>query len=110
MIFSDVFQSQPFFFYDGPMETRIEFGTNIKIDKEMSIFMLMNTQEGRDALAKLYRTDIQTALSFRQPIILNAPVFRASKEHCKRSNIPLSTTTIFDINREGSVAKTNSSL
>ena len=47
--------------YDGPMETRIEYGTDLKLDKEMSIFALCDTEPGRQALTALYRRDIEAA-------------------------------------------------
>ncbi len=36
--------------YDGPMETRIEYRTDLKLDKEMSIFALCDSEPGRAAL------------------------------------------------------------
>lgn len=87
MSFQHLFHKHQYFLYDGPMETRIEYGTSIKLDKEMSIFRLTENDTGREALAKLYRTDIETVMPFNLPIILNAPTFRASKEHCQRLGI-----------------------
>ncbi|OGT30386.1 MAG: hypothetical protein A3E87_01495 [Gammaproteobacteria bacterium RIFCSPHIGHO2_12_FULL_35_23] len=100
MQFSQVLQSQPVLFYDGPMETRIEYGTSLKLDKEMSIFRLLEFKEGRDALANLYRKDIETIIPYQVPIILNAPTFRASKEHCKRLGIDADLENIYKINKE----------
>jgi homocysteine S-methyltransferase len=70
--------------YDGPMETRIEYGTDLKLDKEMSIFALCDSPEGREVLIGLYRMDVKAALPHRVPIILNAPTYRASSAHTQR--------------------------
>ncbi|MBT9586342.1 hypothetical protein IV102_23570 [bacterium] len=43
------------------METRIEYGTDLKLDKEMSIFALCDADPGRQALTALYRRDIEAA-------------------------------------------------
>ena len=70
--------------YDGPMETRIEYGTDLKLDKEMSIFALCDSEAGRAALSDLYRRDIQAAQNHGVTIVLNAPTYRASREHAHR--------------------------
>lgn len=88
MDFKKAFQQKRFFFYDGPMETRIEYGTGIELDPEMSIFQMMNSKEDRFVLAKFYRADIEAVKPFNVPIILNAPTFRASAEHFKRLEMP----------------------
>ncbi|TNF69059.1 MAG: hypothetical protein EP298_04880 [Gammaproteobacteria bacterium] len=84
MKLSNLLKIYDYIFYDGPMETRVEYGWNLPLDKEMSIFRLLETQKGKDALRELYRRDIEVAISANVPIILNAPTFRASKEHCQR--------------------------
>ena len=99
MLFKTLLAKNECVFFDGPMETRIEYGTDLKLDKEMSIFLLVETHKGQDALKALYRTDIDMAMSFKVPIILNAPTFRASKEHCKRLHLPSDKKAIFDINK-----------
>ena len=86
---------------DGPMETRIEYGTNIELDKEISIFLLAETTEGRTALNKLYTEDINSVKPYKIPIILNAPLFRASAEHCRRLHLPTTDTNILQINKAG---------
>lgn len=70
--------------YDGPMETRIEYGTDLKLDKEMSIFALCDSAEGRAALTDLYRRDIEAAQTHGVTIVVNAPTYRASREHARR--------------------------
>lgn len=70
--------------YDGPMETRIEYGSDLKLDKEMSIFALVDDTQGREALAALYRADVQAAQTYGVPIILNAPTYRCSPAHAER--------------------------
>lgn len=70
--------------YDGPMETRIEYGTDLKLDKEMSIFALCDSEPGRAALTELYQRDIQAAQRHGVSIVLNAPTYRASREHARR--------------------------
>jgi hypothetical protein len=72
------------FVYDGPMETRIEYQTNLKLDKEMSIFALCDSPEGRQALGDFYRRDIEAARRWSVPIVLNAPSYRASSAHAER--------------------------
>jgi len=99
MKFKNVLQENALLFFNPPMETRIKYGTNLKLDKEMSIFLLADTQEGRDALAKLYRMDIDVAIGLKVPIILSAPTFHGSKEHCKRLGIPEDSKAVFDINK-----------
>lgn len=84
---------------DAPMETRIEYGTDIKLDPEMSIFTLADKADGRAALAALYREDIDTLKPYNLPIILNAPAFRASKEHCQRLGLPATDEYIEQINQ-----------
>lgn len=70
--------------YDGPMETRIEYGTDLKLDKEMSIFALVDRPEGKEALAALYRADVKAAERHGACIILNAPTYRCSPAHAQR--------------------------
>jgi homocysteine S-methyltransferase len=70
--------------YDGPMETRIEYGTELKLDAEMSIFALCDSADGREALSALYRRDIEAARAHGVPIVLNAPTYRASPAHAAR--------------------------
>ncbi len=77
-------KERPFMLYDGPMETRIEYGTTLKLDKEMSIFTLIYQEEGQKALRQLYETDIEAVRHHNAPIILNAPTYRASPAHCQR--------------------------
>lgn len=70
--------------YDGPMETRIQFGTKLKLDPEMSIFSLVDSEEGRKALKELYVRDARAAARYAVPIVLNAPTYRASPAHLAR--------------------------
>ena len=84
MDFLTCLDKQPFIVLDGPMETRIEYGTNFKLDREMSIFTLLEKPEGRQALTKLYNEDIAIARHYDLPIITNPPIFRASPAHLKR--------------------------
>ncbi|MDA7742339.1 homocysteine S-methyltransferase family protein [Francisellaceae bacterium] len=100
MSFSTLYEKTPYFFYDGPMETRIEYGTDLKLDQEMSIFTLLESKTGSLALRNLYRKDIEAAIPFNVPIILNAPTFRASKEHCKRLNISETPEHVYQINEQ----------
>lgn len=80
----DTFAQRPYLLYDGPMETRIEYNTSLILDKEMSIFTLMYSEEGKKALCDLYTRDSLIALKYNIPIILNAPTYRASPAHCRR--------------------------
>jgi len=100
MSFNEIYQNNHYLFYDGPMETRIEYGTDLQLDKEMSIFLLLETNEGREALSALYRQDIETVMPFGAPIILNAPTFRASKEHCQRLGISDAPENVYQINKD----------
>ena len=88
MDFKQAFQKKRFFFFDGPMETRVEYETSTELDPEMSIFQMMNSKQDRFALAKFYRNDIEAVKPFNVPIILTAPTFRASAEHFKRLEMP----------------------
>ena len=72
----------PVWLYDGQMETRIQFGTKLKVDPEMCIFTLVDVPEGRAALQALYARDARAADGF--PIVLNAPVYRCSPAHLER--------------------------
>lgn len=99
MQFQEVFQAKPRIFYDGPMETRVEYETEIKLDREMSIFLLLETQKGREALGQLYRRDIETVMPAQAPLILNAPTFRASEAHCLRLGLPCDAANVYEINR-----------
>lgn len=92
-------KNSPAVLMDAPMETRIEYGTDIKLDPEMSIFTLADKVDGKAALAALYRQDIDTVMPFNLPIILNAPAFRASREHCQRLGLPTSDEYILQINQ-----------
>jgi len=85
MNFLDTLKQSPFLLYDGPMETRIEYGTSIKLDPDVAIFKLIYQAEGQAALRKLYQTDIEAAARYHAPIILNAPTWRASPAHIKRA-------------------------
>jgi homocysteine S-methyltransferase len=76
--------SRPVWLYDGPMETRIQFGTDFKLDPEMSIFTLVESASGRSALSALYERDARAAARYRLPIVLNAPIYRASPAHLAR--------------------------
>lgn len=89
MDFVTAFNKKPCFLYDGPMETRIEFDTNLKLDNEMSIFTLIFSEEGKSALRKLYSEDIAIAEQYNLPIIINAPTYRANPAHCKRLGFDL---------------------
>lgn len=81
--FQEIFLTEPYFVFDGPMETRIKYGTDILLDKDLCIFKCLYQQNGVNALAKLYRQDTQIAEAYNYPIILNAPTFRASERYIK---------------------------
>lgn len=70
--------------YDGPMETRIEYDSSLKLDNAGSIFQIIYLDEGREALRRFYQTDIRIAIRYHMPIILNAPTWRASWAHIQR--------------------------
>src|SRR3990167_9621088 len=95
-----ILQKYPYLLYDGPMETRIQYGTDLMPNKEIAIFRLVNTKAGRDALTKLYRTDIETVQPFHLPVILNAPTFCASRAHCQRLGLPYNNENVYKINKE----------
>lgn len=78
------FSLEKIYVYDGPMETRIEYGTDLELDKEMSLFALVDKPEGKEALANLYRADVKAAQAHGVPIILNAPTYRCSPAHAER--------------------------
>lgn len=63
------------------METRIQFGTSIKLDNPGSIFQLVYLPDGKKALQTLYFKDIEAVKKYHVPIILNAPTWRASSTH-----------------------------
>jgi homocysteine S-methyltransferase len=91
--------------YDGPMETRIEYGTDLKLDKEMSIFALVDSPGGRQALAGLYWADVKAAKPHGVPIILNAPTYRCSPAHAERmgystSDLPRLNKACLDLVQE----------
>lgn len=81
---ADLFASPEAWVYDGPMETRIEYETELKLDREMSIFALCDSAAGRRALTALYRRDAEVALGHGRTIVLNAPTYRASPAHAER--------------------------
>lgn len=84
MDFVTAFNSTPYLVYDGPMETRIEYDTDLKMDEAVSLFTLVFDEKGRKILEKFYREDISVAKNYDMPIIINAPTFRANLAHSTR--------------------------
>lgn len=84
MTFSQFSSAHPVMLYDGPMETRIQFGTDLPVDPTMCIFTLVDSEAGRQALSALYERDARAAARYAMPILLNAPVYRASPAHLER--------------------------
>lgn len=85
MRFLSELDRSPFLLYDGPMETRIEYGTSIKLDQSAAIFNLIYHEESKKVLQQLYQTDIEVVQPYHLPIILNAPTWRASRAHIERA-------------------------
>lgn len=100
MQLSTILANNEVVFYDGPMETRIEYNTDIELDPEMSIFQLVFQQHSSNALKRLYQEDIEAVMPHGAKIILNAPTFRASKQHCQRLRLPSDIENIKNINQQ----------
>lgn len=97
--FLNVLAQQPFMLYDGPMETRIQFGTSIKLKNPTSIFALMFSAEGKAALQNLYEQDILSVKPYQAAIILNAPTYRASRAHIEQMGY-FDADAVANINKE----------
>lgn len=55
-------QTERYFLYDGPMETRIQFDAKIAIPEDAAIFQLVFQDAGRQALIRVSQCLFQSSL------------------------------------------------
>jgi homocysteine S-methyltransferase len=79
MKLSDAFNKYSIILENGPLGTRLKYDYNFELGPHIAV----RQEEGRDALYKIYCGDIDVAKENALPIIVNAPTFRASKNHLR---------------------------
>lgn len=77
MKFEDALRTFPTILKNGPLTTRLVYDYQYND----GAFKAISDPLGRQALTEIYRGDIDIARTYHLPIIINAPTFRASKNH-----------------------------
>lgn len=70
---------------NGPLGTRLKYDYQFESAPHMAI----KYKEGREALNEIYRGDIAVAQESNLPIIVNAPTFRASRNHLRLQGLDM---------------------
>ncbi len=71
---------------NGALGTRLQYTYKFNLGKNLSIFDLIQSCQGKNALAEIYKMDIEAAHEYSLPIIIYAPTFRASRAHLNLHN------------------------
>lgn len=98
MEFIKALNNNTYLLYDGPMETRIEYNTDIPLESFVPIFKLIHDQAGQSALRKFYEQDIKAVQPYKLPLILTAPTWRANANHILKLGIR-DKNAVTEINR-----------